>query len=109
MKNPHLTPRSATIGIGDTAPDFTLLDQDRKEWKLSEYVKTGDVVLSFVPLAFTSVCSVEMKCISDDFAKWSAKGATVVGVDCDSFAANKAWAEKDGYKHAILADMHREV
>ncbi|CAG1003969.1 hypothetical protein PHYC_03105 [Phycisphaerales bacterium] len=46
-------------------------------------------MLSFVPFAFTGVCSMEMKCISGDAAKWTAKGATVVGLDCDSMFASK--------------------
>lgn len=108
MPNENLKPRTSPIAVGEVAPDFTLVDQDRKEWTLAEAVKKGDVVLSFVPFAFTSTCSVEMGCISKDIAKWSGK-ATVVGVDCDSFAANKAWAEKDGYKHQILSDIHRAV
>jgi peroxiredoxin len=109
VKNPHLTPRTAPFAQGDIAPDFTLTTQDRAEWKLSDAVKKGDVVLAFYPLAFTGVCSTEMKCVSDDFAKWSAKGATVVGVSCDSFASNKAWAEKEGYKQVLLSDIHRDV
>jgi len=109
MANENLSPRSTLLALGDVAPDFTLTDQNRKEWNLAENVKNGDVVLCFYPLAFTGTCSVEMKCISDDFARWSEKGTHVVGVSCDSFAANKAWADKEGYKHTLLADMHRKV
>lgn len=97
------------LKIGDTAPDFTLKDQHGKEWTLSAAIKNGDVVLSFVPFAFTGVCSTEMGCISKDIATWSKKGATVVGVDCDSPYANKAWAEKEGYTHTILSDLKRDV
>lgn len=109
MSTPGLTPRSSLIAVGDTAPDFTLPDQDRKEWKLSDAVKKGDVVLAFYPFAFTGVCSLEMRCISEDYSTVSEKGATVVGISCDSFAANKAWAERDGYTHALLSDLHRDV
>ncbi|CAG1003929.1 cytosolic tryparedoxin peroxidase, trypanosomatid typical 2-Cys peroxiredoxin [Phycisphaerales bacterium] len=108
MRN-NLPTRSSPIAVGEIAPDFTLPDQNKKEWKLSDAVKQGDVVLSFVPFAFTGVCSTEMKCISADFAKWTAKGATVVGINCDSMFANKAWAEKDGYTHTILSDLHRDI
>jgi peroxiredoxin len=108
-RNDHLTPSPTPLKPGDAAPDFTLMDQDRKEWKLSEAVKKGDVVLCFVPLAFTGVCSTEMGCITRDASAWERKGATVVGISCDSFAANKEWAEKEGYTHPILADMHRQV
>lgn len=108
-RNPHLQPRTSLIAVGEFAPDFTLLDQDRKEWKLSDAIETGDVALCFVPLAFTGVCGTEMKCLSDDSATWTAKGAQFVGISCDSFAVQKAWADKEGYKHRMLADMHREV
>ncbi len=109
MANENLAPRSAPIAVGDSAPDFTLTTHDRKDWSLAEHVKAGEVVLCFYPLAFTSVCSTEMRCISDDFTKWTEKGATVVGVSCDSFAANNAFAEKEKYKQILLCDMHRAV
>ncbi len=104
-----LTPRDTPIKVGETAPDFVLKDQNRAEWKLSEALKKGDVALCFFPLAFTGVCSTEMKCVNDEMAQWQKKGAQVIGISCDSFAALKAWADKEGYKQTFLADMHREV
>lgn len=109
MANETLTARTTTLAIGEVAPDFTLKTQDRADWTLSEQVKKGDVVLCFYPLAFTGVCSIEMKCVNDEMAKWAAKGAQVVGVSCDSFAANKAWADQLGIKQTLLSDMHRTV
>lgn len=109
MPNASLPPRSSPIAVGDIAPDFTLNDQDRKEFKLSDAVRQGDVLLAFYPFAFTGVCSTEMQCIDKDIAQWSARGATVVGVSCDSMFANKAWAEKEGYKQRLLSDLHRDV
>jgi peroxiredoxin len=50
-----------------------------------------------------------MKCVTEEMNKWQAKGATVVGISCDSFATLKAWAEQEGYKQTLLADMHRQV
>jgi peroxiredoxin (alkyl hydroperoxide reductase subunit C) len=108
-RNPHLSPRTAPLAVGDAAPDFTLTDQGKKEWKLSDAVGKGDVVLCFFPLAFTGTCGDEMKCVNNDFEKWSKRGAQVVGISCDSFATLRAWAEKEGFKQTLLADMHREV
>jgi len=104
-----LTPREAPITIGALAPNFTLKDQDRKDWTLADAVKQGDVVLCFFPLAFTGVCGTEMKCVNDEIAQWQRKGAQVVGISCDSFATLKAWADQLGLKQTLLADMHREV
>lgn len=109
MANEHLHPRTTLIATGEIAPDFTLTDSNRKEWKLSDAVKKGDVVLCFFPLAFTSVCSTEMKCVNDEMATWEKKGAQVIGVSCDSFAALKAWGEQMGLKQVLLSDIHRQV
>ena len=104
-----LTPRDHPISAGETAPEFTLKDQHRNDWKLSDAVRKGDVVLCFFPLAFTGVCGTEMKCVNDEIDQWQNKGAQVVGISCDSFATLKAWAEHLGLKQTLLADMHREV
>ncbi|MEQ8770864.1 MAG: redoxin domain-containing protein [Phycisphaerales bacterium] len=97
------------IAPGQAAPDFTLPDQDRNDFSLAEHVKKGDVVLCFFPFAFTGVCGTEMACITKDMADWQAKGATVVGISCDSFAALKAWAAAEGLKNTMLSDLHRTV
>ena len=109
MANEHLTPRDTVLAPGDTAPDFTISTQDREEWSLAEHVKKGDVVLCFFPFAFTGVCGTEMECLSKEMARYTDQGATAVGVSCDSFAALKAWAERDGYTHTMLSDLHRAV
>jgi peroxiredoxin len=109
MTNDQLSPRSSPITAGEVAPDFVLKDQNRNDWRLSDALRAGDVVLCFYPLAFTSVCSTEMKCVTSEMEKWTSKGAQVVGISCDSFAANKAWADQEGMKQTLLADMHRHI
>jgi peroxiredoxin len=109
MPSDTLKPRDRFIAAGDAAPDFTLQDQDRREWRLSEAAGKGDVVLCFFPFAFTGVCGTEMKCISAEMAQWQKKGATVVGVSCDSPFVLKEWAAKEGFKHIMLSDLHRQV
>lgn len=39
--------QQTTLKVGDKAPDFTLLDQDGKEVKLSAVAKKSNVVLVF--------------------------------------------------------------
>ncbi len=111
MSNEHLAPRESLIEAGEAAPDFTLLDQHRNEWKLSDKLAQSDkgVVLCFYPLAFTGVCGTEMECINNEFARWHETGYEIVGISCDSFAANKAWADQLGLEQTLLADMHRMV
>jgi len=109
MANESLKPRATPITLGEVAPDFVLLDQDRKEWKLSDAAKKGDVVISLFPFAFTGVCGTENKCITAEMSAWQAKGAQVVGLSCDSTFVLKEWATKEGFKHTLLSDQHRQV
>jgi peroxiredoxin len=104
-----LTPRETPIAVGDTAPNFTLKDQNIEDWSLADAVKKGDVVICFYPMDFSPVCSTEMKCVTDDMAKFEAQGAQVVGISGDSFFTHKAYAEQLGLKQPLLADMQREV
>lgn len=99
---------AATVKVGDSAPDFTLKNQDAQEVKLSS-LRGQEVVLCFYPFDFSPVCSVENECITRDLAKFSAKGAKVFGISCDSWFAHKAWIEKMGLKHELLSDFKRQT
>jgi len=46
-------PAARVLGPGDKAPDFTLLSNDWKEVKLSDFRGKKNVVLVFYVLAFT--------------------------------------------------------
>ena len=47
--------RNAEIGVGDPAPDFRLRDHTGRTIKLDDYVGKQNVVLAFLPGAFTPV------------------------------------------------------
>jgi len=97
------------VKVGDTAPDFTLKDQDQKDVKLSDFKGKKNVVLAFYPLDWSPVCTGENKCLTDDFPNFQQSNAEVFGVSADSFFSHKAWADALGLKHRLLADMHRAV
>ena len=46
-------PPEPNFKVGEMAPDFTLLDQNRKEVKLSDFRGKKNVVLAFYVFAFT--------------------------------------------------------
>jgi len=97
------------IKAGDTAPDFTLKDQDQKDVKLSDFKGKKNVVLAFYPLDWSPVCTGENKCLSDDMPSFQSSNAEIFGISTDSFFSHKAWADSLGLKHRLLADMHRTV
>jgi peroxiredoxin len=95
------------IHVGDVAPDFTLKNQDDKEWKLSDQ-KGKNVVLLFYPLDWSPTCEKENCSISKDHTL-DAPGAVTVGVSRDSVWSHKAWRMERGISHDLLADVKLEV
>lgn len=96
------------IKVGDKAPDFTLVDTERKERKFSEFAgKT--TVLVFFPGAFTSVCTREMCSIRDSMADFNKVDAQVVAISVDAPAANRAFQTQNRLEFPVLSDFTREV
>jgi len=98
-----------SVDVGSKAPDFTLMDQDRKPVTLSSAVQTGPVVLAFFPAAFSSVCQNEMCTFRDSSATLGAEKAQVFGVSTDTFFALKAWADQQQLNFPLLSDYNKDV
>jgi peroxiredoxin len=97
--------------VGDKALNFTLFDQNKKEFKLSEY-KRKRILLSFHPLAWTSICAKQMQSLEQNFDEFKKLNTIVVGVNIDSVPSKNAWADFLGIKKTrLLSDFwpHGEV
>ena len=95
-----------SISVGQTAPDFTLPNQDKKEVKLADFAGKKNVVLVFYPLDWSPVCTNEHVCLVNDMKSFETLDAEVLGVSVDSVWSHKAFAEKMGIKYSLLADFH---
>ena len=98
----------ADVSVGESAPDFTLRDENNQEVSLSS-LRGAPVVLVFYPADFSPICTNELCGIRDDFSAFEAKGAKVFGISRDSTWAHKAFQEREGLKHSLLADTKGEV
>jgi peroxiredoxin len=94
------------IDVGTKAPDFTLKNQDEKEWKLSDH-KGKNVVLMWYPLDWSPTCEKENCKISTQPVLPA--DAVVVGISRDSTWSHKAWKKAHGIKHDLLADPKLDV
>lgn len=99
------------VEVGQEAPDFELIDQNKQPVKLSDFRGKKNVVIVFHPLAFTSVCEGELCAIRDDYGKYQDSDTEVLAISVDSSAAHKAWADQLGTDFPYLADFwpHGEV
>ena len=95
----------AQVQVGDVAPAFMLKDQTEQLVALRD-LRGRKVVLSFHPLAWTSVCTAQMQDLEKRRPDLERLGAVAVGLSVDSVPCKKAWAEAIGVKATrILADF----
>jgi peroxiredoxin len=90
--------------VGDTAPDFELVNQFGEPVRLSS-LRGRNVVLVFFPFAFSGICTGERCEIRDNLALFEDADAAVLGISVDSKFAQRAYAEKEGYAFDLLADF----
>ena len=102
------------VKIGDPAPDFSLPTIDGGRVALSDFRGKKNVVLSFVPAAWTPVCSGQWpgyNIVQDMFEETQ---TTLIGVSVDNVPTLHAWVQEMGgvwfpvasdfYPHGRLAE-----
>jgi peroxiredoxin Q/BCP len=97
-----------TIAEGKSAPDFTLPDENGKKHKLSDY-RGKTVVLYFYPADDTPGCTKEACDFRDDYLKYKAAGAVVLGVSPDDEASHDKFKIKYKLPFPLLADTDHKV
>ena len=100
-----MTQLPAGLSVGETAPYFELKNQYGELVKLSSFKGEKNVVLLFIPFAFTGTCTGELCAIRDDLAAFQNDNVQVIAVSCDSPFTQKIFAEQEGYKFPVLADF----
>lgn len=100
------------INVGDKAPDFTLVSQTAEGpqlVKLSDLIGKSNIVLLFVPMAFTGGCTKEFCEISAGISEYDSLDAKVLGISGDNPFAQEAWAKKEGITITLLSDYEHAV
>ena len=97
------------LKVGDTAPDFALMNQDKQVVKLSE-LRGKKVVLLFYPMDFSPVCTQEHCSFGPDLGRIQGGPDTVVfGVSCDSPFSHAAFKKQYAIPYSLLADPTRKM
>jgi peroxiredoxin len=95
------------VKVGDPAPDFTLPAVSGGKVTLSQYRGQKNVVLSFVPAAWTPVCSDQWpgyNIVKDLFDR---NDATLLGITVDNIPTLFAWTNQMGKLwFPVLSDFY---
>lgn len=101
-----------SIQVGDTAPAFSLVSQTAdgpQVVSLESLTEKSNVLLLFVPMAFTGGCTAEFCSITKGLDVYKALDAQVVGISGDNPFAQEAWAKKEGIGIPLLSDYEHEA
>ncbi len=84
------------VKIGDKAPDFTLPAVSGEKVSLSSYRGKKNVVLSFVPAAFTPICSDQWPGYNLAHELFKMNDAVILGITTDNIPSLHAWTTQMG-------------
>ncbi|HVJ86496.1 MAG TPA: peroxiredoxin [Caulifigura sp.] len=100
---------AAELKVGDAAPDFTVKDDQGKDWKASDHYGKNVVVVYFYPADTTGGCTKQACAYRDDLPKLKEAGIEVVGVSGDSVKNHQLFKQKENLNFALLADTEGKV
>jgi peroxiredoxin (alkyl hydroperoxide reductase subunit C) len=84
------------VRVGDPAPDFSLPALSGGKIALSQYREKKNVVLSFVPAAWTPVCSDQWPGYNIVQGLFEQKEAILLGITVDNIPTLFAWTNQMG-------------
>jgi len=93
------------VQVGDTAPDFTVRDQNHEDVTLSSFRSRKNVLLVFYPFAFSRGCTKELCMVRDDLPSFQNEDVQLLAVSTDPTYTLKAWAAAEGYQFPLLSDF----
>lgn len=103
------TTARSQVTTGTKVPDFELKDQDGHNFKLSDALAKGPVVVYFYPKDDTPGCTKEACSFRDSFEQFKDEGVQVVGISADDVASHKKFAEKYKLPFTLLSDEDNKV
>ncbi len=93
------------VAVGSRVRDFSLPDQEGKEVRLSS-LRGKKILLSWHPLAWTGICSLQMKSLEKNRRAFARLGAVALGLSVDTVPSKKAWAASLKIKETrLLSDF----
>lgn len=92
------------MDVGSVAPDFMLSDSSGEQWRLSDRLSDGPVVMFFYPTAMAIGCTVESCHFRDLGADFRGLGAQRVGVSSSDLAAQQEFSATNNFDFPLLVD-----
>lgn len=106
------TDSESKLRVGEKAPEFSLPSLSGESVSLSQFLGKMNVVISFIPAAWTPVCSEQWPGYNLAKSLFARNEATVIGITTDNLPTLFAWTQQmGGVWFPVLSDFwpHGEV
>jgi len=90
------TDSTLTVKVGDIAPDFSLPSLSGDKISLSQYRGKKNIMISFVPAAWTPVCSDQWPGYNIAKDLFDRNDAVLLGISVDNIPTLYAWTSQMG-------------
>lgn len=98
-----------TLNVGDTAPLFSLLDENENTVNLSDFIGKQRVVVYFYPKAMTPGCTVQAQGLRDNKAALADLNTVVFGISPDAPKRLAKFCQRDELNFTLLSDEDHKV
>ncbi|RIL46450.1 thiol peroxidase [Staphylococcus equorum] len=105
FKQEPITLLGSQVKKGETAPDFTVLDNDLNEVTLSNYDGQKKLI-SVVPSIDTGVCDKQTRKFNEEAAQ---EDGVVLTISVDLPFAQKSWCASNGLDNVVTLSDHKEL
>lgn len=96
------------LPAGQSAPAFTLLDQNAQSVSLTDF-SGKKVLVYFYPKAMTPGCKVQACSLRDSESELAAHNVVVLGISPDPVARLKKFEEKEQLNFTLLSDEDHAI
>ena len=98
-----------TITVGETAPLFTLLDENSDKVALADYIGKKQVLVYFYPKAMTPGCTVQAQGLRDSKSELEQLNTIVFGISPDEPKKLVKFCLRDALNFTLLSDVDHSV
>ncbi|REL29392.1 thioredoxin-dependent thiol peroxidase [Thalassotalea euphylliae] len=98
-----------TLQVGDTAPLFTLPDQNGDGVSLQDYIGKQQVLVYFYPKAMTPGCTVQAQGLRDSKTELDNLNTVVFGISPDESKRLDKFCQRDELNFTLLSDVDHKV
>lgn len=97
-----------SVGVGDSAPGFTLAGTGDRDYSLADY-RGRPVVLVFYPSDDSPVCAKQLNSYNESLKQFADLDAQILAISAQDVSSHENFSDKHDFAFPLLADVDKAV